>query len=674
MAPAQINQNPVQGEFFTSAADLPERFVRETIQNSLDAAVGDATVRVRFAFGDATAALSPFAAERYLSGLPDHIWAVVDEQAQPRTGRVIGRSSSEVREEARAVYDAADLLHTPLTYLTVEDFGTRGLTGDVYANRVFEAGNNFWGFFRQIGISPKAQNAAGSWGLGKWVFPDASMINVFLALTRRLGESESLVMGLATLKTHLIDEDRYPPYGFFAAASDDVDTEWFPMPVSSSTMPQYVDRLARDFRLERWQDSGLSVIIPWPKPELTPASIARAVITQYFLPVVRGKLEVEISHPDGFRRITADTIQFEIGQMEEPEVERDGEETRESMRAIVELAQWAVTRDAPDDHIEIDAPVRGRTALSRPQEEELLAELQERFNRNERLAFKLNLDVQRAGAWESEPVSCLLYIQRDERLARGHDYFVRGNLQIPERDTLGAMKARTLLLVDGESDLGSLLRDAENPAHTNWQPSRERVKQNWEKPGGPIERVRLAPQRLVRALVERPAERDRNALADLFPADLAAARGQRSAAARQGSGKSGSDPPPRVESPPSPLRLEAVSDGFRVSANRPYPVTLVDTEWKARFAYELARGGKKKAFSYYEAGKADGSPDFLLEDGLRVELVGCTALSTQGNALEFRVNSNQFYVEVTGFDPLRDVLVEVDRIRAAAELQAGGAD
>ena len=72
MTPAEINQNPVQGEFFTAASDLPERFVREAIQNSLDAkADPDEPVRVRFAFSEQPL---PFAeAERYLDGIHAHL-------------------------------------------------------------------------------------------------------------------------------------------------------------------------------------------------------------------------------------------------------------------------------------------------------------------------------------------------------------------------------------------------------------------------------------------------------------------------------------------------------------------------------------------------------------------------------------------------------------------------
>ena len=36
MSPSQVNQDPTQGEFFTAAADLPDRLVRETILYRLD--------------------------------------------------------------------------------------------------------------------------------------------------------------------------------------------------------------------------------------------------------------------------------------------------------------------------------------------------------------------------------------------------------------------------------------------------------------------------------------------------------------------------------------------------------------------------------------------------------------------------------------------------------------
>ena len=48
MGKAEMNDDPIQGEFFTNQ-DIADRLVRETLQNSLDAAIGSDQVVVRFA-------------------------------------------------------------------------------------------------------------------------------------------------------------------------------------------------------------------------------------------------------------------------------------------------------------------------------------------------------------------------------------------------------------------------------------------------------------------------------------------------------------------------------------------------------------------------------------------------------------------------------------------------
>ena len=85
-----------------------------------------------------------------------------------------------------------------MPWVTVEDFGTTGLAGDIEANDPKEPDNHFWGFFRSVGISPKGEDAGGSWGLGKWVFPDASVVNAYLGATRRTGEDRTLLMGMSS--------------------------------------------------------------------------------------------------------------------------------------------------------------------------------------------------------------------------------------------------------------------------------------------------------------------------------------------------------------------------------------------------------------------------------------------------------------------------------------------
>ena len=229
MTPSEINQDPVQGEFFTAASDLPKRFVREAVQNSLDARRGSETVRVRFVFSGDRDALAFDKAEPYLAGLQNHVAAVVQAGAIPSDGApqvLVGGG-----DEAKAASDALTCFIKPMTYLAVEDFGTTGLTGDIESNSERETDNHFWGFFRSIGISPKGADAGGSWGLGKWVFPDASVINAYLGITQREGDEQRwLLMGMAMLKTHTLGEAKFPPYGFFAKHSGREDHAWLPLP------------------------------------------------------------------------------------------------------------------------------------------------------------------------------------------------------------------------------------------------------------------------------------------------------------------------------------------------------------------------------------------------------------------------------------------------------------
>jgi len=659
MTPAQIAENPVQGEFFTSAADMPERLVREAIQNSMDAALGGEPVRVRFAFSGIDHCVPTHRAMDYLNGLTDHLDAVAVEQPARPSGH---GAISQVNDETQAVYRAARLVDQPLEWLVVEDLGTRGLTGDIMANGANEPGNNFWGFFRQIGISTKGEDAAGSWGLGKWVFPDASQINAFLALTKRPGESESLLMGLAILKTHEKDGKRYPAYGHFAASDPAADSEWFQLPVRSSNSSLFIGDAADDFRLKRADRTGLSVIIPHPNGELTPASLARAVITQYFLPIMLGRLEVTIEHPEeDVRIIDAGHIEEELEWIGHSE--RD-EESEESMRGLLALARWAI--DVGDEErVNIALPRSKELEPSRGSTEFDIEQLRQRFQSGERLAFELRCSLQERSDPAPSESRCHVFLERAEELPQGHDYFVRGNLSIPEMDHLLGHKARALLLVEGSSKLGHLLRDSEGPAHIKWDPQAARVKENWMQ--GARQRVydiRRAPLRIVQALVERPAERQLDALADLFPADIASPRAATSRSNANSASSGASPTPPGAL--PSPVRLSRTSGGFRLLPNDRYPVSVVDSSWRVRFAYALARGSKNRAFAQFEQGVKDDSPDFSVRDGIKVEIQGCQAQTTADNAFEVSIDEDAFSVSVTGFDANRDVLVEVDQIQESS--------
>ncbi len=192
------DRQPTQGEFFATDAirSVAEALVRESIQNSLDAglkAPGE-PVLVSFHLGTATTK----AARRYFEDGWKHFSAE-------------GNGLDDVPKQEDAC-----------PFLTVEDFGTTGLVGDVSQWRHQPAVKNpFYYFFRTEGRSGKGEEDRGRWGIGKYVFPRSSRINAFLALTVRSDDKQRLLMGQAVLKSHVVGKNYFTPDGDYGQDGQD---------------------------------------------------------------------------------------------------------------------------------------------------------------------------------------------------------------------------------------------------------------------------------------------------------------------------------------------------------------------------------------------------------------------------------------------------------------------
>lgn len=650
MSPSEINENPVQGEFF--GTELAKRFVRESIQNSLDARADDARrtnsqrarasgrgkpVRVRFVISGPDGALPPEQAARYLTGLLPHFSAVVDAEA-PGADKFLLASRT-------ALFEAS------MPFLVVEDFGTTGLLGDIRANEPQAKGNDFWGLFRSIGISPKGKDAGGSWGLGKWVFPDASKLNAFIGVTRRQDEDRLLLMGQAMLKLHKLGDQKYAPYGYFAAASDEGQGAWLPMPATSDgPHASFLEQAVADFGLHDRNQAGTSVVVPHPEDELTdPDKLAWAVITQYFWPITAGDLVVEIVAPGKpARTIDAETIGREVHNCGTASVD-SGEETAGAMARAVELAAWGASTRKEDD-VRTVAQI-GKKAIS-PLD---LPDVRERYERGDRLAFTVRSKVKRVLA------PFRVFLEKDDTLSKGQDYFVRGYLHIPKMDYLRDYRARALTFVDNRSPLGHLLRDSEGPAHDRWNAYARRLKEKgWPAGTTRVREAQRAAERILTQLAGQPQEKQRDALADLFPSKR---RGLGAKASSREASEAISPVDP-VEPQPMP-RVRPVRRGFAATIE---PQDGLDgTAWTVRMAYDVARGSARTAFSRFAAGIKDGCPDFSLRnDRLSVEHNGCTVEVLADNELRVFVTEPAMDLQVTGFDE-RDLLVDVSPFEPPAD-------
>ena len=649
MQHGEINRDPMERELF-AAETANERLVREAVQNSLDAALSRADraaagpVRMRFSLRGVHSPLDALDADAYAAGLEEHLQAGL-----------------EPSDDFRKRVALRGLANDGMPYIVIEDVGTVGLEGDwrQYDDSAEEPAddNHFYWFFRNVGRSGKSDLDGGSWGLGKWVFPDASHASAYIAVTRRRSDGETLLMGQAVLTKHNIDGQRYDPYGYFG--EEDEGGLMLPLRSSNPAHRTFIQQCIADFDLRLRDEPGLSVIIPFPRVDADPPidrqRIIEAVVHNYFYPIIAGRLEVTVDDGDAdFTEVTADTIDDVLARLP---LEDGGERSVGSYQRLFEMCREAAAL-SDHEHIALRSPPRNVASY---EHHEMLAGLRSRHENGEMLAFRIGMSVERKETGRKEPTSFRLYVQHDDSLTQGHDFYVRGDLSITDMDFIGRRKARTLLVADESEPLAALLRDSEPPAHTMWYPRSERVGKRWTSARHRINEVRNAANNLLSIWDAAPVELQRDALAAFFPAS------GHGAARRRGTKGKPAGNRERPDMPPSHPDFDVHQSGTGFRARFAPDVAAPPGRVRLRVAYEAPRGNPLNGYSPH---------DFRLhgQGALDVRLEGCQATPGDGgNELLLEIaEPERFSVAVQGFDKRRDLHVRVERLADAA--QSEGAD
>lgn len=616
--------DPIQQEFFTteSVGDPSEALVREAVQNSLDARSSKATpVTVRIALSSRGPAQAN-QCRLYFAGLHQHILA-------QGTGLV-----------------APPDLNAPIDYLVIEDFGTRGLLGDPEESgdkADSERGNNFFYFWRNVGRSGKSETDRGRWGLGKAVFPASSRINTFFGLTIPNDKEVGLLMGQTVLKIHRSDAgQRYHPYGDFGLFSRESDSRYFALPISA---PATLSGFSQTFGLLRVNEPGLSLVIPAPIRDLQIDNIRSAVLKQYFYPILSGELVVRLEDSGkSVTSLTADDIRAAAGDLPEKK--------RSPFLKLLELATWSLNLK-PTDYVELTpsapaaAPDWGSLSPLAP---EIEADLRHRYSNGERLAFKVWLKVQETK--KSPSLSWFtVYLERDPLLLRGEGHFIREGITLSGIPAHLEGGVRGLVLVT-DPHLASMLGDAENPAHTEWQKNSPKFKDKYNHGPSTLLFVKKSLRWLALFLSRPPAGIDRDLLKDIFYLN----RPTEELGSDSGSlDRLGADQIPKATFPPaqrqSLIRINQLAGGVRVSLARELPEEPVPFD--IHFAYGIRRGNP---FRKYHSLDFDLQGDLLNINAADGE---CEAIAS--NRLRCTPRSQEFEVTVSGFDSTRDLVVRAVR-------------
>lgn len=593
----EMDRPPTQRDQFNNDdVELADALVREAIQNSLDAAAEE-TVRVRFSLH------KPGGAERQLLLQNLHL-----EELRKRLS-------------VCSIDPQAIPLEEP-NVLVIEDFGTTGLTGswDRIDNAPF---SDFW---RRMGKSHKAGNSLGRWGLGKLVFSSASAARVLFGLTVRPADPDlPLLMGQAVLTTHDLDGERFDSHGFYCTLND----RGLQLPI---TDVGEVRDFATASGVSRTREPGLSLVIPYVIETITERRIVQAVLQNYFFPILLGRLIVTVGS------VTIDEDTFA-----DLAAEHGG-----SRFANGALARFIVTMRAVRRN-EIEPILLPSTWVSKGMAEALgdhADNLRESYQAGQCLCIRAPLLLKRKdGAELKTKVDLFLQKASDD----GDTLFVRDTIVLPAESKYFRGHRVMAALVADDRPICAFLGDAENPAHTSWSASAERVTANWSGASSRIKEIRRAPQQLYDVIVSSVETSDPDALIDFFSVN--AEGGARSTRPRGPFVR-----PPNPNSPqrtPRAIRLIRLKGGFAVRADKSLTPDQLPLTIRIQAAYDVLRGNPFTKHNPLDF-------DFTKND-LKIRTEGSTVSAVSSNALSIEANDCDFEVAVCGFDPRRDLIIDIAR-------------
>lgn len=635
--PAEKTRDPVAGEFFAQDAikNAGEALVREAIQNSLDARVdrqnGQAKVRI------------------YLSGSQgavrsgDHAkWfgTAWEHYAAPKNG-------------LRAGFVARD---KPCSFLVFEDFGTTGLTGDWEQTDVIDGAKNaFFYFFRAEGATEKSSDQLGRWGIGKQVFPRSSHAQTLFGFSVTRENPDGFLMGSCILKHHKVDDITYRPDGYFGESKDLGRGQEISVPTRDAKV---LEGFRAHFNLRRRSgQAGLSVVVPWLDEGEDGASgfardsILSAIFDGYYMPILEGKLEVEVEDASGSVRINADTFAEALASL----IDRVRPEQRKAKglrrtQALVRLSEQIRGSEPLTFDLQACSPTKAEWAEGML-DPDVARRIREALAQDRLVRVRASLTV-RSKLLGDHLDGFTCYLRKEDGFNEKPCH-IREDLII-SNVTSGRTNGFVSIVRIDAGRLANLLGDSENPAHTEWQATSQNFKDKYVYGGMAIKFVADFATELLRRVHASDAKLDKDLLLQYFndPGPEAPVEGKPRKKERKDDDQGDKvDPPvgPLEDLPESraELRITPLVDGFTVSSTG-WPVDE-QAMVEIRAAYETSKGNPFKAYRPY---------DFDFRGHVKgAEQDGCSIAEAADNRILLNVEAPAFSVTVKGFDVNRDLIV-----------------
>jgi hypothetical protein len=406
------------------------------------------------------------------------------------------------------------------------------------------------------------------------------------------------------------------------------------------------------FELERANEPGLSLVVPYPDPELTENSLIDAVLRDYFYPILVGSLEVWIETP------TVKTVLDKNSLLNE--AKKLGNAVSADLRSLLGLANWA--RQVPSDEkltFNMPEPSQAWKWSDSLVSAEQRAQLSSKYQAGENIAVRIPVTIRKKGERPRESYF-ELFLARDESENSGRPTFIREGVIISKVDGPRVRGVRAIVVID-HLPLASFLRDAENPSHTEWQHDGSHFRGKYYSGKSDLMFVKRSVYELIRMLTDSERTEDPSLLIDIFslPADPEDEDAFEAREKKKGK-KPGTPPPPPPPAKPRRFRVHRLRGGFSIGPGD--PGTSPPSQLDIRVAYDVRRG---KALKRYDSAdfKIDKKPICLKPEPHNVTVLECSE-----NRILVEIAAADFSLSVVGFDEKRDLYVSA----VPKEIEDGG--
>ncbi|MBP3127362.1 hypothetical protein [Thalassospira sp. ER-Se-21-Dark] len=579
-------------QFNNDDVGLTEALVREVIQNSSDAGVGETPVKVCFQLKNLDSVEKNELLSKFES-LEPHLLAC---------GLKLPRGSMD-----------------DVRVLVIEDYNTRGLTGS------FESldKDNFDSFWRAVGESEKKGGKGGRWGLGKLVYSSSSRVRSFFGLTVREGEEELSIMGQSVLANHNLGETYHPAHGFWFSSRSDNSLK-LQLPVQD---PVESEKFRTLFGVERKKQPGLSIVIPYLIDGITEDALIRAVLSNYYFPILAGRLEVEV----GAKIIDAATFLDLVSEVQ-----------ADSKKVPFQFIKDVSDKLAAEAEFSSSVSLR-QSRLSEEQfSNDQISEMKSKFSAGKLVHACVPVSVSKInGDVQIGHLDLFLMGVTDEESP--YSLCARGPITLPgEKSFVGAIARGAMVAHDDV--LAEFLGDAENPAHTAWNSNAEKLNARWSKPRTTLTAVRHSLRDLYSLIAEQEEMEDSDALIDFFSlVDKGNAKKDKKKKVKK----------PKIDVPAREvaIRIVAAKGGFTIVSGPGALTWDYPRNIRVRLAYDIIGADPFRQHSPY---------DFDLNNKQQIELEYETGSIDiiKPNVFVYEVDDPEFRLEAKGFDTRRDLVVD----------------